>query len=145
MKTFLAIALLSLHLAPQANASIVAFECKSSEITGVHKFDAKGIVSIDEYNKAEGIISIQTQKAQAEGSVQIFEEIKISGTRQHFEAGEITKAPFDQLTLFTKQSYIKNLNLLVDFKVEIASQIFSIDNFLYRSNCYSVETTSQEK
>lgn len=143
MKKLLVLILATLPFA--INASIVAFECKSSEVTGVHKFDAKGIVSIDEYNKAEGVISIQIQKAQAPGSVQIFEEIKVSGTHQHFESGEFTSNPFDQFTFFTKESYIKNLNLLVDFKVENSSQVFSIDNFLYRSNCYAVESTSQDK
>lgn len=143
MKKLLVLILISLPMA--IHASIVTFECKSTETTGVHKFDAKGILAIDEYNKAEGVISIQTQKAQAEGSVQIFEEIKISGTRQRFVAGDITTEPFDQYTLFSKDNYIKNLNLLVDFKAEIASQIFSIDNFLYRSNCYTVMTTSSEK
>lgn len=142
MKKLLVLILISLPMAIQA--SIVTFECKSNETTGVHKFDAKGILAIDEYNKAEGVISIQTQKAQAEGSVQIFEEIKISGTRQRFVAGDVTSDPFDQYTLFSKDNYIKNLNLLVDFKADIASQIFSIDNFLYRSNCFTVVTTSSE-
>lgn len=143
MKKLLVLILISLPMA--INASIVTFECKSTEVSGIHKFDARGILAIDEYNKAEGVISIQTQKAQAEGSVQIFEEIKITGSRQHFPAGDITPNAFDQFTLFSKDNYIKNLNLLVDFKVEIASQIFSIDNFVYRSNCVAVEKTSEEK
>lgn len=143
MKKLFVLVLVSLPLT--INASIITFECKSSERTGVHKFDAKGIVSIDDYQKVEGVISIQTQKAQAPDSVQVFEEIKISGTRQRFEAGEITTNPFDQLTLFTKQNYIKHLNLLVDFKAESASQIHSVDNFVFRSNCYAVETTSEDK
>lgn len=143
MKKLLVLILISLPMT--IHASIVTFECKSTETAGVHKFDARGILAIDEYNKAEGVISIQTQKAQAEGSVQIFEEIKISGTRQRFVAGDVTTEPFDQYTLFSKNNYIKNLNLLVDFKAEIASQIFSIDNFLYRSNCYTVVTTTNEK
>jgi hypothetical protein len=116
-------------------ASIITFQCKSAEVQGIHKFDAKGIVVIDEDNKVEGVVSLQVQKAQAAGSVQIFEEIKVEGSRQHFEAGKITINSFDQLTLSTKDNYIKTLNLLLDFKVEIASQVFSVDNFLYRSNC----------
>ncbi len=142
MKKLFVLFLISLPMA--VNASILTFECKSPEIAGVHKFDAKGIVTVDEYNKAEGVISIQTQKAQAEGSIQIFEEIKITGVRQHFGAGEMTSNPFDQFTFFTTESYIKSLNLLVDFKVEIASQILSVDNFVYKSNCYAVETSSSQ-
>lgn len=140
MKKLLAVLILSLPLG--SFASIITFQCKSSEIDGVHKFDAKGVVAVDEYNKVEGVISLQVQKAQAPDSVQVFEEMKVTGTLQHFEAGDLVPHEFDQLTLFTKQSYIKSLNLLLGFRVESASQLFSVDNFLYRSNCYPVESTS---
>ncbi|MDO9183188.1 MAG: hypothetical protein Q7U04_12305, partial [Bacteriovorax sp.] len=116
-------------------ASIITFHCKSAEISGIHKFDAFGIVAVDEQNAVEGIISLQVEKAQAPGSVQIFEEIKVQGSHQHFEAGQFSKNAFDQLNLTSKNNYIKSLNLLLDFNVEIASQVFSVDNFLYRSNC----------
>lgn len=142
MKRLFALLLISLPMA--INASIITFECKSSETAGVHKFDAKGIVSIDEYNKVEGVVSIQTQKAQAEGSIQIFEEIKVTGTLQHFEAGEIAMNDFDQLSLFTNETYVKHLNLMVDLKVASSSQIHSVDNFVYRSNCVSVESNTSD-
>lgn len=138
MKKLLAVLILSLPLG--SFASIITFQCKSAEVEGVHKFDAKGVVTVDEYNKAEGVISIQVQKAQAPDSVQVFEEIKINGTRAHFEAGDMFPNAFDQLTLFTNESYVKSLNLLLDFKVEVASQVFTVDNFLYRSNCFIVDT-----
>lgn len=143
MKKLLVLALMALPMI--SNAGIVTFECKSAEVDGVHKFDAKGIVSVDEDNKVEGIISVQVQKAQAEDSIQVFEEIKIAGTHKRFEAGEITTNPFDQLILWTKNSYVRNFNLLIDFKSDIASQIFSVDNFVYRSNCYSVQSIPSEK
>jgi hypothetical protein len=138
MKSLLALILIALPLG--SFASIVTFNCKSTEVLGVNKFDAKGIIVIDEENIVEGVMSLQVQKAQADGSIQIFEEIKVEGTRQHFEAGKITINAFDQLTLKSSDTYIKTLNLLLDFKVEIASQIFSVDNFLYRSNC-EIEST----
>ncbi len=122
-----------------ANASFVTIQCKSAEIDGIHKFDAKGMFTVDEYNKVEGFISLQTQKAQAEGSIQIFEEVPVQGTWQHFEAGDISVNSVDQVILFTKDSYIKSLNLLVDFKEEVASQVFSVDNFIYKSNCFQVQ------
>lgn len=140
MKKLLAVLILSLPLG--SFASIITFQCKSSEIDGVHKFDAKGVVAVDEYNKVEGVISLQAQKAQAPDSVQVFEEIKVTGTLQHFEAGDLVPHEFDQLTLFTKQTYVKSLNLLLGFRVESASQLFSVDNFLYRSNCYPVDSTT---
>lgn len=143
MKKLFAILIFALPLAGFASVSnIVSFQCKSAEVDGVHKFDAKGVVSIDEYNKVDGYISIQVQKAQAPDSVQVFEEIKVNGTRQHFNPGELVPNEFDQLTLFTNESYIKSMNLLLNFKVEIASQVFTIDNFLYRSNCYVVDSAS---
>jgi hypothetical protein len=119
-------------------ASIISFECKGIDSLGVHKFDAKGIVFIDVFNKADGVISIQTQKAQENDSVQIFEEIQISGTRQRFQHYEDIKDSYDRLTLFSNVNYIKNLNLLIDTKLSSSSEIYSIDNFVFRSNCYAV-------
>jgi hypothetical protein len=139
MKKLLAVLILSLPLG--SFASIMTFQCKSSEIEGFHKFDANGVVAVDEYNKAEGVISLQVQKAQVPDSVQVFEEIKISGTYQHFNQGDLAPTSFDQLTLFTKETYVKSLNLLLDLKVESASQVFTVDNFLYRSNCYIVNSS----
>jgi hypothetical protein len=145
MKKLLAILILSLPLGSfAASSTIVSFQCKSTEVEGIHKFDAKGVVSIDEYNKVDGYISVQVQKAQAPDSVQVFEEIKINGTRQHFNPGELVPTEFDQLTLFTNETYIKSLNLLLNFKVENASQVFTIDNFLYRSNCYLVDSATNK-
>lgn len=138
MKKLLAVLILSLPLG--SFASIITFQCKSAEIEGVHKFDAKGVVAIDEYNKVDGVISIQVQKAQAPDSVQVFEEMKVNGTFQHFDAGDLVPTSFEQLTLFTKETYVKSMNLLLGFKVESASQVFTIDNFLYRSNCYLVDS-----
>lgn len=117
-------------------ASIVKFECKSKEILGIHKFDAKGIISTDEFNRVEGIVSIQTEKAQAQGSAQVFEELKVTGTIQHYEAGKISTSAFDQLVLTTNDSYVKTVNIFLDYELDIASQVLSVDNFLFRSNCF---------
>ena len=135
------IAILVIVLPIGCFGSIITFQCKSTEVEGIHKFDAKGIVTVDEYDKVEGVISLQVQKAQATGSIQVFEELKIEGTHRHYNAGEITANSFEQFNLFTKDSYIKSFNLLVDLKAELASQVFSIDNFLYRSNCFVVDST----
>lgn len=137
MKKLIAVLVLALPLG--SFASIITFQCKSSEIEGVHKFDAKGVVAVDEYNKVEGVISLQVQKAQAPDSVQVFEEIKVNGTLQHFNEGDLVPQSFDQLILFTNETYVKSMTLLLGFRVESASQVFSKDNFLYRSNCYTVE------
>ena len=138
MKQFLAILIFTLPMMSNAS-TLIAFGCKSTDIVGVHRFDAKGIVSIDDYNKVEGVLSIQSQKAQADDSVQIFEEVKVSGTRQHFDGGKLSTKSFDQLILFPKDNYIKLLNLLVDFEVSNSSQLFSVDNFVYRADCYQVQ------
>ena len=133
MKNLLALVLVVLPVC--SFAELISFHCKSTEVPGIHKFDAAGIVTVDEYNKVEGVISLQIQKAQAPDSIQIFEEIKVEGSRLHFEDGRILSNSFEQLTLTSKDNYIKSLNLLLDAKVDIASHAFSIDNFLYRSNC----------
>ena len=139
MKKLIALMIVALPLG--SYASVVSFQCKSVEIPSVHKFDANGVVTIDENNKVEGIISLQVQKAQATESVQVFEEMKVEGTHLHFEAGKLTAEAFDQLNLVTKESYIKTLSLLLDIKVNIASVAFSVDNFIYRSNCSVVDST----
>lgn len=138
MKKLLAFVLIILPLG--SFASIITFKCKSTEVPGVHKFDASGVIAIDEQNSVEGVVSLQVEKAQAPGSIQIFEEIKVEGFRTHFEAGNMTSKPFDELTLKSADSYIKTFNLLLDFKGQNASQVFTVDNFLYRSNCI-IEST----
>jgi hypothetical protein len=135
MKLLFTAFIFSLSMNVFAN-DIFRINCKSSDIPGFHKFDASGVVIIDDYNKVEGVFSIQTQKAEAEGSIQVFEEVRVRGSRQHFLAGETSSDPYDQFSLVPANSYIKFLNLLVDQKSESSSQVFSVDNFLFRSNCY---------
>jgi hypothetical protein len=135
MKLFFTAFIFSLSLNAFAN-DIFRIYCKSSDIPGFHKFEASGVVMVDDYNKVEGVFSIQTQKAESEGSVQVFEEVRVRGSRQHFLTGEFSNDPYDQFSLVPANNYIKYLNLLVDLKNESSSQVFSVDNFLYRSNCY---------
>jgi len=133
MKFFLTLTLFVLPLS--CFSSVITFECHSKEVVGHHKFEARGIVTIDDYNKVDGIISLQVEKAQAPGSMQVFEELKVEGVHRHFAEGEITNYSFEQFNLTTNDKYIKSLNLLVDLKLENTSQVSSIDNFLYRSSC----------
>jgi hypothetical protein len=135
MKLFFTAFIFSLSLNAFAS-DIFRINCKSSDIPGFHKFEASGVVMVDDYNKVEGVFSIQTQKAESEGSVQVFEEVRVRGSRQHFLTGEFSTDPYDQFSLVPANNYIKYLNLLVDLKNESSSQVFSVDNFLYRSNCY---------
>ncbi len=113
----------------------ISFKCKSVDVQGIHKFDAQGIISLDDSNLVEGIISVSTQKADAIESLQTFEDVKVSGFLRHFKAGEISTSAFDQLVLTTNAPYLKMLNLLLDFEDKISSRVISIDNFSYRSNC----------
>jgi hypothetical protein len=116
-------------------ASIINFTCKSTDVPGVHHFEGRGVVVVDEYNKVDGVISLQVEKAQAPGSVQIFEALKVEGSLSHYEPGQVRNLGFDQLILKSNDSYIKSLNLLLDLNAINASQIFTVDNFLYRSEC----------
>ena len=138
MKKFLIAAAMILPMA--GFASTLSFKCYSVDAPGVHKFDAHGIISVDDLNHAEGIISINTEKAQSAQSVQIFEEVRIKGFIRHFEAGQIVKESFDQLVVKTNEPYLKSLNLLLGFPDKMASKVNSIDNFIFRSNCKITET-----
>lgn len=138
MKTMLSALLVSI-VSFSAQASVISFKCVSVEAEGVHKFDARGAVTVDDFNNLEGIMTVVTQKAQAENSAQTFDQVKVVGRLKHFKAGEISDTPFDQLILKSDNEYIKSLNLLLDFEPKIASRILTIDNFSYRSNCKVVE------
>lgn len=138
MKKFLIAVTMILPMA--SFASTISFKCQSVDVAGLHKFDAHGVVSVDDLNKVEGVISINTEKAQSSQSVQIFEEVRIIGFIRHLEAGEIVKDTFDQLVVTTNEPYLKSLNLLLGFPNKLASKVYSIDNFVYRSNCKIVDT-----
>ncbi len=133
MKTILAITLLI--ISNFSFAETVNFQCKAMTIPGVNVFSAKGMVSVDELSKASGVINILVQKIDEEESAQVFEQIKIEGLIKHFNPGDVSVSGFDQLVLTTDHSYLKSLNLLLDEGSEYSSQVLSIDNFLYRSNC----------
>ena len=122
-----------------ASAGVLSFKCVSVEASGVHKFDARGAVTVDDFNQVEGVMTVVTQKAQAEHSAQTFDQVKVVGRLRHFGAGEISTEEFDQLILKSDNDYIKTLNLLLNFEPKIASRILTIDNFSYRSNCKIVE------
>ena len=127
-------------LMPMAGFSnTISFVCHSVDVPGIHKFDAHGIVTIDDVNHAEGLISISTEKAQSTQSVQTFEEVRVNGFLRHFAAGEVISEEFDQLVLTTSEPYIKSLNLLLGFPERLGSKVNSIDNFTYRSNCKITE------
>lgn len=119
-------------------ASVISFQCVSSDLPGIHKFDAHGVITIDDFNHVEGVATVVTQKAQSTQSVQTFEEVRVYGYIRHFKAGEVSKESFDQLVLKTNETYLKSLNLLLDFEEKISSRVLSIDNFSYRSNCKTV-------
>lgn len=121
-------------------ANTISFRCVSSNLPGIHKFDAHGIVSLDDNNSVEGTVTINTQKADAIQSAQSFEDIRVEGYVRRFSAGEVTKDPFDQLVLKTSEPYLKTLNLLLDFEDNIASKVISIDNFSFRSSCKTTTT-----
>ncbi len=121
-------------------AETISFRCKSVDMLGIHKFDASGVVVVDDFNRVEGIANIVVEKAGALQSMQSFEEVRVEGYVRHFSAGEVSKESFDQLVLKTNESYLKNMNFLLDFTESNASRILTIDNFSYRSSCKTVDT-----
>lgn len=137
MKLLLTLTLLTISTI--AFSETIYFQCKAKPVPGINEFIAKGVVTMDELQRAEGVIDIQVQKINEEESAQIFEQIKVTGLVRYFSPGEVTKNGFEQLILTTEHSYLKSLNLLIDENTALSSQVLSIDNFLYRSNCESIK------
>lgn len=119
-------------------ANTIKFECKLKDIDGVHKFDARGVVVVNDNNELTGTISMETKKALENQSIQVFEQMPITGILKNFEPGSITTKGFNQLALKVENSYIKNIYINLDIGIALASYASTIDNFLYRSNCYNV-------
>lgn len=134
MKVFLVSSLMS-FLSVSAFARVMPFQCHSEDQPGIHRFDAHGIVTIDDNNKVQGLISLVTQKAQADQSIQTFDEIRVHGNLKNFSGGDMSTDDLVQLSLESDVPYIKSLDLLLNFEEKNASVAFSIDNFSYRSNC----------
>lgn len=120
-------------------AVTTSFKCQSVDNPGIHRFDAHGVINIDESNKVQGVISINVQKAQSAQSIQIFEEVRITGFIHHYKKGGVIDDAFDQLVVSTNEPYLKSLNLLLGLPNRQASKVHSIDNFNYRSNCKLTE------
>jgi hypothetical protein len=121
MKSFLFSLMLLLPLT--GFAKVISFKCVSEDLPGIHKFDAHGVVAVE--------------KAQAEQSGQTFDEVRITGNVRSFSINENPETDYIQLALSTESGYIKSLNLLLNFKEQSSSNVLSIDNFSYRSNCFT--------
>jgi hypothetical protein len=119
-------------------AETIKFECKSPMVEGVHKFEASGIITFDNYSNAEGLVNLKIEKANEEQSIQIFEELKVNGYIRHYDAGQLTKEAFDQIVLKVDHSYLKNVNLSLDVKLPLMSNAITVDNFMFRSDCYTL-------
>lgn len=133
MKTLLIA--LTLVISSAATAETIGFQCNSVAHPDVHKFEAQGVVTVDDLNNVEGVATIVTEKAGAAHSTQTFDDTRVTGYIRHFKAGEVSTNAFDQLVLKTDTAYLRRLNLLLDIDEKIASRVLSIDNFSYRSNC----------
>ena len=123
-------------------AKIVPFQCTSADVQGIHKFDARGVVNIDDNNNVQGLVTLITQKAQADQSIQAFDEVKVDGHLRMLSLApdEISpKEEYIQLVLKADTPYIKSLEILLNVKGQNASTAMSIDNFTYRSNCKIIE------
>jgi hypothetical protein len=116
-------------------AEVISFKCVSQDLPGIHKFDAHGLVSVDDNKKVDGLVSLAVEKAQAEHSGQTFDEVRITGNLRSFTIGENAQVDYIQLALSTESGYIKSLNLLLNYNEESSSNVLSIDNFSFRSNC----------
>lgn len=131
--------LLSLFISSQLMADIIKIECSSEIVEGVHQFQARGLVVVDDFSNIDGSISLKTKKSNEDQSILIFEQVKVSGVLRHFEPGKISKEAFDQLILKFEDGYLKNMNASLNVKAPLISNVTSVDNFVYRSNCISLD------
>lgn len=124
-----------------AFADVVRFECRADDMDGVHKFTANGYLVVDDFGKVDGVVNVQTQKACEEQSVQVFEQLSAKGFIKHYEPTKASENDYsyDQVFLKIENSYLKKMSIALDLKVSLSSNIISIDNFLYRSNCYTIK------
>jgi hypothetical protein len=134
----LVLSLMLLGFSTLAFSNTIFFQCKTNPVPGVNEFWAKGVVTINTISQTEGLMDIVVQKINEVESAQVYEQVKITGVLKHFNPGEVTKNAFDQLILTTDHPYLKSMNLLIDENTALSSQVLSIDNFLYRSNCESM-------
>ena len=117
----------------------IRFECKLKDVPGVHKFEAKGLVVVNDHNELNGIISIETKKSQEEQSIQIFDQLNVSGVYKYYGPGSVTVDGFSQLALKIENTYIKNIFINLDVSIPMASYANSVDYFLYRSDCKTIK------
>lgn len=114
------------------------FECTAPKIEGVHRFEAKGVVFVDDFNNVDGLITIKTYKSEENNSVLIFEQIKVSGYLVFHPAKDDLNSSFEHLSLNTEVPYLKKINVILGAELPMVSNVLSIDNFMYRSNCTKV-------
>lgn len=129
------ILLITMLVSFATNADVIFFECKAPQIDGVHLFEAKGVAVVDDMNRVDGTITLKTIKASEGDSLQIFEQLSLAGYIRHYNSGGNPKKEFDQLILKVNNNYIKAVNLVLDSELPLVSNVLSIDNFLYRSDC----------
>lgn len=136
--------LLSLNISAETDKTVIpseeieakdffSFSCLMPEDQAVHRFLAMGYVGVSKDGDVLGSISIQMIKGNEIRSVIQFSDVSASGLLETFEETENSKA-FQVLTLSTSIPYIRSINII--FKDSpLASNILSIDNFNYRSDC----------
>ena len=120
---------------PLASAETFNFKCKSTPTPSINEFNAEGIISIDPSSHVSGVNNVTSEKVDEVESSQVFEEIKVTGIKKHFRAGEVNNMAFDELVLSSDNAYLKTFNLIFDEEGALSSDILSVDNFLYRSIC----------
>ncbi len=120
------------------NDTVYSVNCQLPENEFVHRFQAIGFVSVDPENQVKGVFSFQMIKGDEIRSVVQLNDLNVEGTFEKYEATDSQPDGFKILSLVVDHPYIKSVTLI--FKnSDLASQIISIDNFSYRSNCKLVK------
>jgi hypothetical protein len=135
-KRFLVLAMLSFNT--YALTEPLFFECMAPKVDGVHRFEAKGVVFVDDFNNIDGLITVKTLKSEENNSILIFEQVKVTGFLVYHPANDELSSSFEQLSLSTEIPYLKRINIILGAELPMVSNVLSIDNFMYRSNCTRV-------
>jgi hypothetical protein len=120
------------------NDTVYSISCQLPENEFVHRFQSIGYISVDKDGVVKGVFSFQMIKGDEIRSVIQLNDLNAEGTLESYGPTDSQPEGFKILTLLVDHPYLKSVNLI--FKnSDLASQVTSIDNFSYRSNCKLIQ------
>ncbi len=120
------------------NDTVYSINCQLPEDEFVHRFQSIGYISVDKDGVVKGVFSFQMIKGDEIRSVIQLNDLNAEGTLESYGPTDSQPEGFKILNLIVDHPYVRSVNLI--FKnSDLASQVTSIDNFSYRSNCKLIQ------